>query len=241
MSASNAGAHLIPNSFVGMIGSLGTGLIVRRTHKYYWLNTFCACFGVIGSFLISTWEFGTSEWVLWIKPTFNTRRSWLQVSHLRWMLWTNMSFTSFSMGAVTTLTIVALIADVGPEHVAIATSREYLWRPKVLLVLDLTYFLSVSYVFRTIGQVLGVALSGALTQAVLARELEKRIQGHNAEEVSCIPRDRACFWHLGRRLLHRPLRQSENHLPLFDICPNLSSPSRLHLTRKVYMLSSFVP
>ncbi|OWZ29452.1 multidrug resistance protein fnx1 [Cryptococcus neoformans AD2-60a] len=141
MSASNAGAHLIPNSFVGMIGSLGTGLIVRRTHKYYWLNTFCACFGVIGSFLISTWEFGTSEW----------------------MLWTNMSFTSFSMGAVTTLTIVALIADVGPEHVAIATS--------------------LSYVFRTIGQVLGVALSGALTQAVLARELEKRIQGHNAEET----------------------------------------------------------
>lgn len=141
MSASNAGAHLIPNSFVGMMGSLGTGLIVRRTHKYYWLNTFCACFGVIGSFLISTWEFGTSEW----------------------MLWTNMSFTSFSMGAVTTLTIVALIADVGPEHVAIATS--------------------LSYVFRTIGQVLGVALSGALTQAVLARELEKRIQGHNAEEI----------------------------------------------------------
>lgn len=41
------------------------------------------------------------------------------------MLWTNMSFTSFAMGAVTTLTIVALIADVGPEHVAIATSCEH--------------------------------------------------------------------------------------------------------------------
>lgn len=141
MSASNAGAHLIPNSFVGVIGSLGAGLIVRRTHKYYWLNTFCACFGVIGCFLISTWRLGTSEW----------------------MLWTNMSFTSFAMGAVTTLTIVALIADVGPEHVAIATS--------------------LSYVFRTIGQVLGVALSGALTQAVLTWELEKRIRGPNAEEI----------------------------------------------------------
>ncbi|KIR59281.1 multidrug resistance protein fnx1 [Cryptococcus bacillisporus CA1873] len=141
MSASNAGAHLIPNSFVGMIGSLGTGLVVRRSHKYYWLNTFCACFGVIGCFLISTWNLGTSEW----------------------MLWTNMSFTSFAMGAVTTLTIVALIADVGPEHVAIATS--------------------LSYVFRTIGQVLGVALSGALTQAVLTGELKKRIQGPNAEEI----------------------------------------------------------
>ncbi|KIR24735.1 multidrug resistance protein fnx1 [Cryptococcus deuterogattii 99/473] len=141
MSASSAGAHLIPNSFVGAIGSLGAGLVVRRSHKYYWLNTFCACFGVIGCFLISTWNLGTSEW----------------------MLWTNMSFTSFAMGAVTTLTIVALIADVGPEHVAIATS--------------------LSYVFRTIGQVLGVALSGALTQAVLTGELKKRIQGPNAEQI----------------------------------------------------------
>ncbi|ADV23874.1 multidrug resistance protein fnx1 [Cryptococcus gattii E566] len=141
MSASNAGAHLIPNSFVGVIGSLGSGLVVRRTHKYYWLNTFCACFGVIGCFLISTWNLDTSEW----------------------MLWTNLSFTSFAMGSVTTLTIVALIADVGPEHVAIATS--------------------LSYVFRTIGQVLGVALSGALTQAVLTGELKKRIHGPNAEEI----------------------------------------------------------
>ncbi|KIR53336.1 multidrug resistance protein fnx1 [Cryptococcus gattii Ru294] len=141
MSASNAGAHLIPNSFVGVIGSLGSGLVVRRTHKYFWLNTFCACFGVIGCLLISTWDLDTSEW----------------------MLWTNLSFTSFAMGSVTTLTIVALIADVGPEHVAIATS--------------------LSYVFRTIGQVLGVALSGALTQAVLTGELKKRIHGPNAEEI----------------------------------------------------------
>lgn len=63
MSASSAGAHLIPNSFVGAIGSLGAGLVVRRSHKYYWLNIFCACFGVIGCFLISTWNLGTSEWV----------------------------------------------------------------------------------------------------------------------------------------------------------------------------------
>lgn len=33
-----------------------------------------------------------------------------------------MSPMSLSMGAVTTLTIVALIADVGPEHIAVATS-----------------------------------------------------------------------------------------------------------------------
>lgn len=104
-----------------------------------------------------------------------------------------MSFTSFAMGAVTTLTIVALIADVGPEHVAIATSCEHLWLRKVFPAFDLTYFLSVSYVFRTIGQVLGVALSGALTQAVLTWELEKRIRGPNAEEVSCTPKRSSFF------------------------------------------------
>lgn len=44
---------------------------------------------------------------------------------------------------------------------------------------------SVSYLFRTTGQVLGVSLSGALTQAILAKELGERITGEGAEEVSC--------------------------------------------------------
>lgn len=41
----------------------------------------------------------------------------------------------------------------------------------------------VSYLFRTTGQVLGVSLSGALTQAILAKELGARITGEGAEEV----------------------------------------------------------
>lgn len=41
----------------------------------------------------------------------------------------------------------------------------------------------MSYLFRTTGQVLGVSLSGALTQAILARELGARITGEGAEEV----------------------------------------------------------
>ncbi|WVQ70843.1 hypothetical protein IAR50_000368 [Cryptococcus sp. DSM 104548] len=141
MSTSNAGAHLVPSSIMGMFGSLGTGLIVRSTKKYYWLNAFCALIGVTGAILIATWDVGTSDW----------------------MLWTNMALGNFAMGAVTTLTIVALIADVGSDHVAIATS--------------------LSYVFRTIGQVLGVSLSGALTQAVLERQLELKIQGPDAEKI----------------------------------------------------------
>lgn len=95
-----------------------------------------------------------------------------------WVLWVSNVPTSLAMGSVTTLTIVALIADVGPSHVAVATSckseetstRRPLTSP-------------VSYVSRTIGQVLGVSLSGALTQAVLQTELRKRITGENVNEV----------------------------------------------------------
>ena len=42
---------------------------------------------------------------------------------------------------------------------------------------------AVSYLFRTLGQVLGVALSGALLQTVLQKELSTRITGKGSQEV----------------------------------------------------------
>ena len=45
-------------------------------------------------------------------------------SDIRWQLWIGFTPMSFSMGVVTTLTIVGLVADVGREHIAVATSRE---------------------------------------------------------------------------------------------------------------------
>ncbi|WWC58641.1 uncharacterized protein I303_101185 [Kwoniella dejecticola CBS 10117] len=83
---------------------------------------------------------------------------------------------------ITTLTIVALIADVGHEHVAIATS--------------------LSYVFRTIGQVLGVALSGALAQAILQKELSARITGPDADETIAAIRESSA----SIRYLSEPLK-----------------------------------
>ena len=53
-----------------------------------------------------------------------------------------------------------------------------------LLCVDCQELMVVSYLFRTTGQVLGVSLSGALTQAILAKELGERITGEGAEEVS---------------------------------------------------------
>ena len=45
----------------------------------------------------------------------------------------------------------------------------------------------IIYLFRTTGQVLGVSLSGALVQAILTKQLRKRITGPGAFEVWSTP------------------------------------------------------
>jgi hypothetical protein len=61
------------------------------------------------------------------------------------------------------LRLQAMIANVAKEDVAVATG--------------------ITYLFRTTGQVLGVSLSGALLQAILTKQLRKRITGPEAFEV----------------------------------------------------------
>jgi len=56
-----------------------------------------------------------------------------------------------------------MIANIAKEDTAVATG--------------------IIYLFRTTGQVLGVSLSGALLQAVLTKQLRKRITGPGAFEV----------------------------------------------------------
>ncbi|EIW72535.1 hypothetical protein TREMEDRAFT_26050 [Tremella mesenterica DSM 1558] len=141
MSPTSAGQHLIPNSFCAASSSLIVGMVVKRTHRYYWLTFSLGILGVLGSISLASWKDQVPEWMLWI----------------------NVAPLTFAAGGVSTATIVALIADVGRENVAIATS--------------------LSYVFRTTGQVLGVALSGALTQSILTKELNSRITGPDASEL----------------------------------------------------------
>jgi hypothetical protein len=116
MSAARAGAHLIPNAVIGMLGSLGCGFVVRHTGKFYWLNFAGGLIGIISAILLTTWNTSTPGRVL----------AYSSVTRLtpRWQLWIGFTPMSFSMGVVTTLTIVGLVADVGRDHIAVATSCE---------------------------------------------------------------------------------------------------------------------
>lgn len=67
----------------------------------------------------------------------------------------------------------------------------------------------VSYVFRTLGQVLGVALSGAILQAILQKELSARITGKGAEKVRVARPNQVLFAESACRLSLR----SDSHQP----------------------------
>ncbi|KAJ6630347.1 MFS general substrate transporter [Mycena sp. CBHHK59/15] len=79
-----------------------------------------------------------------------------------WLLFTTLMPAGFGYAAMLTTTLLALIASVPRDDIPLATG--------------------LSYLFRTLGQVLGVALSSALTQTLLAKNLRSRIIGPDADD-----------------------------------------------------------
>nr|GAT49444.1 MFS general substrate transporter [Mycena chlorophos] len=72
-----------------------------------------------------------------------------------WVFYLTLMPSGFGFASTLTTSLLALIASVPREDIPLATG--------------------LSYLFRTTGQVLGVSLSAALTQTLLARELRVRI------------------------------------------------------------------
>ncbi|KAJ7290214.1 MFS general substrate transporter [Mycena rebaudengoi] len=80
-----------------------------------------------------------------------------------WVLYVTLMPSGYGFATMLTTTLIALIASVPREDIPIATG--------------------ISYLFRTSGQVLGVALSATLTQTLLAHHLRARITGDDAPEI----------------------------------------------------------
>jgi hypothetical protein len=79
-------------------------------------------------------------------------------------LWFDIVPQAFGMASLITTTLIAMIASVRKDDMAVATG--------------------ITYLFRTTGQVLGVSLGGAVLQAVLIQKLHARITGPGSAEVS---------------------------------------------------------
>ncbi|KIJ20547.1 Drug:H+ antiporter-2 family protein, partial [Paxillus involutus ATCC 200175] len=140
-SSTNAGLHLLPHSVALSTGSVLAGWWMRRTGKLYNLTLASAALCVVASILVALWNDQTSNFHLWL----------------------DIVPQGFGMASLITSTLIAMIASVYKEDMAVATG--------------------ISYLFRTTGQVLGVSLSGAILQSVLLHQLRQRITGPGSSEI----------------------------------------------------------
>jgi hypothetical protein len=146
LNAAQSGMRLIPVMAGIVIGSLGGGLIVQKTGRYYWLTVLMYFVPIISTALVL---FTTAS-------NFPLRKATILNSIAIWLV-------GLGNGAGITSTLVALVAVAGPEDMAVATACNYL--------------------FRSLGNVLGVALSSTLVQEKLRTELLKRLSGDDVEDI----------------------------------------------------------
>ncbi|KAF7352928.1 Multidrug resistance protein fnx1 [Mycena venus] len=140
-SAASSGSHLLPHSVAISCGSVAAGWMMRRTGKLYTLTLAAAASSISANLLVIFWNEKTSVWHLWL----------------------DIVPQGFGMASFITTTLIAMIAGVIKEDMAVATG--------------------ITYLFRTTGQVLGVSLSGAILQAVLLQKLRMRIQDPRSAEI----------------------------------------------------------
>ncbi len=141
-SASQAGLRIMPLAIFTASGSVGAGLIMKATGRYWWLQT---CAGILPVFSMGSLIFWTPTW-----PG-------------RLGEFTSVCPAGLGLAAMYTTLIVACMASVPRKDFATANGLIYLC--------------------RTLGQVIGVGVAGAVMQAVLVAQLRKRITGPGAFEI----------------------------------------------------------
>jgi len=107
LSTTAAGARLIPQSVGASIGSLGSGILMRATGRYWYLTITAQALLLTSAALIA--------------GTFS--------SHLAsWPPFLILGLNGVAYGAMLTTTLLALLAAVGHEHQAVITSASYAFR-----------------------------------------------------------------------------------------------------------------
>jgi MFS family permease len=106
-SATAAGVRLIPASFGTAIGSLGSGYLMKRTGKYYWLSVAMMVDFVLAIALMA---------------------AFLNLNIPEWPPFIFLFMAGLAYGAMLTITLLALISAVGHEHQAVITSASYAFR-----------------------------------------------------------------------------------------------------------------
>lgn len=106
MTTTQAGLRLIPQAIGSSAGSLGVGLVMRRTGRYYLLNV-----GIEGIFALACA----------LVATFT-------LSSPAWQPFLYLLLVGVGYGGMLTITLLALISAVAHKHQAVITSASYAFR-----------------------------------------------------------------------------------------------------------------
>jgi len=142
-TASQAGLWLLISVFSALIGSLGSGLIMQATGKYYRL-TILSYFALLLGIIVVNLSTG-----IIVSSTIGIAAG--------------LMICSLGNGSGVTTSLISLIANAGQADQAIATA--------------------VSYLFRSLGSVIGLSIGSTLIQNTLRSTLHKRLSGADVDKI----------------------------------------------------------
>ncbi|KAJ4468864.1 MFS general substrate transporter [Lentinula aciculospora] len=143
LSPSRVGFWLVPGIIGGVTGSLGSGLIMKATGKYYWLTVLEYMLLVGGSITI-------------VSSAGIVINSVIAIS-------IGLVVSGLGNGGGITSSLISLISNGGQKDQAIATA--------------------VSYLFRSLGSVVGLSIGSTILQDVLRSVLRQRLTGQDINEI----------------------------------------------------------
>ncbi|KAF8811629.1 MFS general substrate transporter [Phlegmacium glaucopus] len=146
-TASQAGLWLLIGVFTGLLGSLGSGLMMQATGKYYRLTVISYFSLPLGTVIVSL-----STGII-VSST-----SGMHILYFRFL-----TCSSLHLASGITSSLISLIANAGQEDQAIATA--------------------VSYLFRSLGSVIGLSVGSTLVQGTLRSTLHRKLSGADVEEI----------------------------------------------------------
>ncbi|KAK5026080.1 hypothetical protein LTS07_007605 [Exophiala sideris] len=144
LTATGAAVRMIPAVLAAVSGSLFSGIRMRKTGRYYWLNVWGYALLVLGMVFV----------LLFSGLVLNNT----------YAITIGIILCAFGSGIGVTTSLIALIANAAPEDQAIATA--------------------CSYLFRSLGSVIGISLSATVIQQRLRDALSSRLgNGSDAQEI----------------------------------------------------------
>lgn len=149
LSATQSGALFVPSTFFGLTGSLGAGLLIRKTGKFYGLS-------LVG---YSVMMLGLVPLVLF---------SGAAVKSVTGVV-IGMTIMSLGGSISITTTLIAIIANAPPEETAVAVACSYLFR-------SLGSTIGISLSTAVLQQVLRMQLTARLNDGGQAADIEEHVR-----------------------------------------------------------------